>query len=97
MKPSEHNGEDFYYKVKYSPASEQTEDGYSEKETTVNVSDWRQKEIAIANQGTYKRFKISVLAANKEGMAPDKSTTIIFGHSTEGGNVGHVPGLIFSQ
>lgn len=96
MNRSEHNGEDFHYKVKYSPASEQTEDGYSEEETTVNVSDWRQKEIAIANQGTYKRFKISVLAANKEGTAPDKSTTIIFGRSTEGGNIGYVSGPFFS-
>lgn len=84
MPRSEHHGENFHYKVTYSPAPEQTDDGDIEEEKTVNVSDWRLGEIVIPNQGTYRRFKISVLAANNVGTAPDKSATAIFGHSSEG-------------
>ena len=78
MVKSEHNGDGFRYIVSYRRHDS------SEAESVVHeVRDWRQSELVIDNQETFKEFEIFVKAANNEGEAPANQLDKKLGYSGE--------------
>lgn len=83
MHRSEHNGEGFHYLVRYQRLSD-ADVGVGE-----NMSEkvYDNNELVVKNQEIYKRYRISVLAVNNVGSAPDRGNSVHYGYSSEGGNI----------
>lgn len=84
MLRTEHNGEGFHYLVSYRRRDvdfDNQENGRSffSKE---KVADWRQSELVIEGQPTYKEYVVYVEAVNDIGPAPGSPNKII-GFSSE--------------
>jgi receptor-type tyrosine-protein phosphatase zeta len=66
MEPIDHNGEDFRYIVGYKQ-----KDSADSEVIEIEVRNWRQEQLVIANQPTFTQYEIYVVAANQKGRAPD--------------------------
>ena len=65
MLRTEHNGEGFHYLVSYKRHDNKS------REVHKKVDDWRQSELVVDGQETYKDYEISVQAVNNIGAAPN--------------------------
>ena len=79
MERIDHNGPGFHYIVGYKlnePGSELI---------TQNVYDWKQTELVIDGQETFREYEIYVQAKNNKNTAPERRLQRIIGYSGEGG------------
>lgn len=76
----EHNAPEFFYKVYWK-----RDDGSEMKWNQEKISDWRQSELVINNQPTFRRYRIKVEAHNRRGQAKVAAEEVI-GYSGEDGN-----------
>lgn len=65
MLRTEHNGEGFHYVISYK-----RNDIPNAQEIRHKEYDWRQSELRVPRQETYKPYVISVQAVNNVGSAP---------------------------
>ena len=63
MPEIEHNARHFHYRVYWK------RDIVGEEWNIETVNDWRQSNIVIANQPTFKRYRVKVVAYNQAGEA----------------------------
>jgi hypothetical protein len=73
MLPSEHHAEGFHYVVSYRRT-----DRPASTTRVQEVWDWRQSELVVGDQETYREYEVSVLAKNSLGDAPKATKTIGF-------------------
>lgn len=64
MLRTEHNGDGFHYLISYK-----RHDLPDAEEITYKEYDWRQSELKVRDQETYKEYEISVEAVNSIGSA----------------------------
>lgn len=76
MPEIEHNGPNFYYKILWK------RDIPAEKYNDETIHDWHQSNIVIRDQPTFERYRIKVIAGNREGESNAAAPEII-GYSGE--------------
>lgn len=76
----EHNAPDFFYKAFWK-----RDDVAQHQWNQEQIIDWRQNELVINNQPTFKRYRIKVEAHNRRGQANSAAEEVI-GYSGEDGN-----------
>jgi hypothetical protein len=84
MPQQEHNGEDFHYLVSYKRAGVSEAEENTVKVPDVKATDASRREYVVEGQEMYKKYIISVKAANQEGQAPDQSVERKIGYSGQG-------------
>ncbi|KAG8193026.1 hypothetical protein JTE90_028143 [Oedothorax gibbosus] len=72
----EHNGPEFFYKVFWKRFDDSQARWQYEK-----ITDWRQNQIVVENQPTFRKYRIKVEAHNRQGQAPEPPEVI--GYSGE--------------
>ena len=79
MEKIDHNGKGFHYIVGY-----QLNEAGSEQKTQ-EVYDYKQRQLVIDNQETFKEYVVYVQAANEIDTSPENRLTKMLGYSGEGG------------
>jgi len=78
MERDNHNGENFRYVVSYNLVGAPDANA-----KTIEVTDWRQSEVVIADQEGFHEYHIYVQAVNSEGVSPQQTFDRRIGFSSQ--------------